>query len=113
MRVGEGGVTLIEVIVAVLLLSVIALGLTTTLTQSQHGLRGGGQLLRAIALASAAMEQMRAGQMPAALAPEDGFTRTAKMSPWDGHPGLYRIDVSVEWTSDAAHSYTLSSLVQR
>ena len=105
------GVTLIEVIVAVALLAIIALGLTTTLISAQQTLRVSEQWMRATQLAAEGLEQSRAGHSLTAV--PDGFTRSVLVTPWNNHAGLRRLEVTVSWDDGAPHSLQLTTLARR
>lgn len=104
------GFTLIEVVVALLLLSLTALALVETLVAAQRAQQIAGQWMRATVLAEEAVERGRGAR----LAGGDtvlGFRRrwTVTASGAD----LDRIDVVVEWDRPRPQQHTLSVLVSR
>jgi prepilin-type N-terminal cleavage/methylation domain-containing protein len=108
-----GGFTLVEVMVALLLLSVAALGLSSTLVSTRKALARSGKRMRAAQLAADGMEQLRAGQVPG---PPDGggeFERSTATTPWNGHPGLQRVEVTVSWNDGELHALQLVTLARR
>jgi len=104
---------LVEVLVAVLLLSVIALGVTTTLVSAQHARGVSEQSMHATQLSIEGIEQLRAGQGLDNSQVPPGFDRAGTVVPWANHPGLYRIEVSVSWSDGIAHTFELVTLAQR
>ena len=112
-RCTASGFTLVEVIVAVLLLSIMALGLTTTLANAQHARATSERWMRATQLAAQGLEEFRAGQP---LRDEDvptGFRRSGGVRPVAGHSGLYRLEVTVEWDDGEPRKLDLTTLARR
>ena len=107
------GFTLIELMVALLLLSVAALALTTTLVSTRRALTLSAQWMRAAQLASEGIEQVRAGQVPDAGPTVDGFNRAATVTPWNGHAALQRLEVTISWYDGEPHTFQLSTLARR
>ncbi|MFI5398844.1 MAG: prepilin-type N-terminal cleavage/methylation domain-containing protein [Candidatus Binatia bacterium] len=107
------GFTLVELLVALVLLSVAALGLTTTLISTHRALRAGEQWMEATQLAAEGIEQLRAGQIPAPAPSTGAFDRVAVMTPWDGHFGLQRLEVTVSWNDGERHTFQLVTLARR
>ncbi len=107
------GFTLIEVIVAVLLLSVIALALTTTLISTQRALVASKKRMEATQLAADGLERLRTGQPLDALPSAGGFDRSGSDAPWNGHQGLHRLEVTVSWNDGGPQDVHLATLVRR
>jgi type II secretory pathway component PulJ len=107
------GVTLVEVMLALLLTSTLALGLTQTLISAQRARERSGRRLRAVQLATAAMERLRAGQAPAGPDSVDGFTRAVSAAPWAAHPELSRVEVTVSWNDGSLQHIRLVTLMRR
>lgn len=105
------GFTLVEVMIAVLLLALVSLAVTSTLIASQRALVHSAQWMQAIQLAAAGIEQLRAGQ-PLTSTPS-GFERSSGVTPWPGHRGLYRVEVTVVWAAGEPHRFQLATLVRR
>lgn len=82
---------------AVLLLSVIALGLTDTLIAAQRARVVSAHWMQATELAAEGIEQLRAGRQLAAVRGAFGFERSGSAGLWHGHAGLYRLEVTVSW----------------
>jgi hypothetical protein len=98
--------------VATLLLSSVALTVTQTLISALQTRTRSEQWMRATELATAGIEQLRAGQTPSPLAPGSRFERTAAVVPWEGHPGVQRVDVTIVWNDGSPRSLQLSTLVR-
>jgi prepilin-type N-terminal cleavage/methylation domain-containing protein len=113
MTAGRQGFTLVEVMVAVCLLSAVALAVTTTLVSAQRGRARSERSMQATQLAVAGIEQLRAGQTLETASVPPGFDRSASVVPWAGHPGLYRLEVSVSWNDGALHTFRLTTLGRR
>jgi len=111
MREAAAGFTLVELLVALLVLSVAALGLSSTLASSGRALTLSRNLMQATQLAAEGMEQLRAGQVPDPLGGE--FKRSTATVRWDGYPGLQRLEVTVSWEDGEAHTVRLVTLARR
>jgi prepilin-type N-terminal cleavage/methylation domain-containing protein len=107
------GFTLIELLVALALLSAVALGLSTTLITTHRALTASGKWMQAAQLAAEGLEQLRAGQIPGSGPLAGDFERSASMMPWDGHPGLSRLEVTVSWNDGDTHTLRLVTLARR
>jgi prepilin-type N-terminal cleavage/methylation domain-containing protein len=105
------GFGLVEVMVAVLLLSVVALSLTSTLLHVQHMLGTSARWMQAVQLAAAGMEQLRAGHPLTAVDPATGFARSAQVTAL-GHAGLRRLEVTVSWTDRVRQTYALQTIAR-
>ena len=108
----ESGFTLIEVIISVLLLSVIALALTSTLVSTQRALTQSKKWMIASQLAADGLERLRAGGQVPAEHLAGGFDRTAIRQPAGGAE-LDRLEVTVTWRDDAPHEVHLVTLARR
>lgn len=113
MRHGSDGFTLIEVLIALLLLSTMALALTQTLIGTQHAQTVSAQWSHATQLAVEGIEQFRAGHTLTAVPADKGFERSGDVTPWDGHPGLYRLEVTVSWNDGEPRRLQLITLARR
>jgi prepilin-type N-terminal cleavage/methylation domain-containing protein len=107
------GFTLIELLIALTVLSVAALSLSTTLVSTHRALAASGKWTQATLLAAEALEQLRAGQMPGDVRLTGAFDRSAQVTPWDGHPGLLRLQVTVSWNDGDTHALQLVTLARR
>jgi prepilin-type N-terminal cleavage/methylation domain-containing protein len=106
------GFTLVEVMVAVLLLSMIALALTQTLVSAQRAHGVSEEWMQATQLAAEGIEQFRAGNALTPLAAAGCFERSGTIALWDDHPGLYRLEVTVSWNNGQSH-FQLITLARR
>jgi len=109
---GQRGFTLMEVLVAVALLSVTALAVTTTLVSAQQARARSERWMQAMQLAAEGMEQLRAGAAAVAAAPP-GYERTTTVTAWNGHVGLYALEVTVTWNHWGAQQLQLTTLARR
>lgn len=108
-----GGFTLIEVMVAVFLLSVMSLALSSTLVSTQRARARSERWLQATQLAAEGIEQLRAGQALSAVGIAAGFERSGEVTPWNGQLGLYRLEVTVSWNDGAPQKFQLATLARR
>ncbi|MFN8627444.1 MAG: prepilin-type N-terminal cleavage/methylation domain-containing protein [Candidatus Binatia bacterium] len=113
MRRPSGGFTLVELLVALLVLSVAALGLASTLASTGRALSLSRKWMQATQLAAEGMEQLRAGQALGSSGVLGGFERSVVTAPWDGHPALQRLEVTVSWNDGEAQTFRLVTLVRR
>ena len=107
------GFTLVEVTVALALLSVIALGLTNTLVSAQQARTSSERWMLATQLAAEGIEQLRAGHALAAVRAGAGFDRSGTVAPWNGHLGLSRIEVTVTWSDGGPRRVQLITLARQ
>jgi prepilin-type N-terminal cleavage/methylation domain-containing protein len=112
-RRSAAGFTLIEVLAAVGLLSIIALALAKTLVTSMRSAMASGRWIRATQLAAEGMERLRAGDAPTTVAAFGEFERQAAVTTWSGNPRLFRLEVSVTWNDGESHVVRLVSLARR
>jgi len=113
MRGLPGGFTLVELLVALLVLSVAALGLSSTLASTGRALSLSRKWMQATQLATEGMEQLLAGQVPAPTGGAGGFERSVATASWNGHPGLQQVEVTVSWNDGEAHTFRLVTLARR
>jgi len=107
------GFTLVEVLVAVLLLSSMALTLTQTLIASERARATSERWTQAAQLAAEGIEQLRAGHPLTAIRIPGAFERHATVTPWSGHAGLVELAVTVSWNDGAPHDLQLHTLERR
>ncbi len=105
------GFTLIELMVALVLLSVVSLDLATTLVSAHRGLVASNQWMRATQLAAEGLEQLRTGQVLEVGQADAEFRRSASESTWPGHASLRRLEVTVSW-NDGANKVQLVTLAR-
>ena len=108
----ERGFTLVEMLVAMLLLSTIALAVTTTLVSAQQARARSERWMQASQLATEGLERLRAGGAAVPPAPA-GYQRTASVALWNGHAGLYRLEVTVSWDDGSTHRVQFVTLARR
>jgi prepilin-type N-terminal cleavage/methylation domain-containing protein len=109
----QQGFSLIEVLVALVVLSTLGLALTATLVHAQRTAASSARWLQATQLAAEGLEQLRAGQPLGPVRNNGNFTRSGSATAWNGHPGLYRLEVTVSWVDDTTHDVQLVTLARR
>ena len=109
----QAGFTLLEVLVAVLLLSVIALSLTSTLLTAQHTRATSERWMQATLLAVEGLEQLRAGNSLGTIRMGHDFRRSGGRRSYGANPRLQEIYVSVTWNDGRAQEFDLSTLVSQ
>ncbi len=109
----QNGSTLIELLMAVLLLSTMALTLTQTLIAAQRARTASERWTQAALLAAEGVEQLRAGHALGPIRIAGGFSRHAEVSPWSGHDRLVQLAVTVVWNDGADHDFRLVTLERR
>ncbi len=110
----ERGVTLIELMVALLVIAVGIMALSGVQTRSSNDVYATGRQTRALSLAQEKIEETRAGGFAAAAADtgtSDGFDYITQVD--SVNVGLRQITVTVSWTEGTAspRSITLDGLV--
>lgn len=116
-RARLAGFTLAEVMVALVLLSIAALGLVSVQIYALGAMEGNRQRQTASVIAASEMarlESLHAGGRTLEARPrapvegQDGFEMEVREAQETGQPGLQRIEVEVFWSDDkTAHSYLL------
>jgi prepilin-type N-terminal cleavage/methylation domain-containing protein len=109
----QRGFTLIEVLMAVVLLSTMALALTRTLIASQRARAVSERWMQATQLAAEGIEQLRAGQPVGPIRILGDFDRRGEVTPWMGNDRLVRLAVTVSWNDGEAHDFQLTTLMHR
>ena len=107
------GFSLIELLIALALLSTVALGLSSTLITAHRALTASGKRMQAAQLAAEGLEQLRSGQVPGGVHLAGDFERSALVTPWGGHPDLRRLEVTVSWNDGDTHTLQLVTLARR
>ena len=105
--------TLVEIMIALVLLSSIALGVTTTLVAAQRARAVSEQWMQATELAVEGIEQLRAGHSLGPIRVGGRFERAGSIVAWNGHSGVYRIDVTVAWNDGEPRHLRLVTLARR
>jgi prepilin-type N-terminal cleavage/methylation domain-containing protein len=100
--------TLVEVLVALLLFSLVAIGLADGLIRAQQWQSESGRWMRATALADEALERARAG------APDGADTIGPFRRRWSSSPddGVRRLEAVVAWDVPAARELRMSTRVR-
>ena len=106
----EAGFGLVELLVALTLLSTIALALTSTIVTCHQARNRNERWMRATTLAAEGLEQLRAGQALSTIPQPTIFARRGNNQGLGGLPGLRRIDVSVSWNDGQDQTLQLSAL---
>lgn len=104
---------LIEVLVAVALLSTLALALTETLIASQHARATSERWIQATQLAAEGIEQLRGGHALEPIRIGGDFDRRGEVTVWNGHDRLVQVAVTVSWNDGTPHECQLTTLVRR
>jgi|MudIll2142460700_1097286.scaffolds.fasta_scaffold141524_3 prepilin-type N-terminal cleavage/methylation domain-containing protein len=109
---GNGGFALIEILIATLIFSIVALGLTQTIVSAQEARRTSERWMRATQLAEELMERVRAGERGGPPEVIGLFTRSWRAQAFSGNLALSRIDVTVTWSDRRPQQFVLSALVR-
>jgi len=112
-RRGETGGSLIEVLIALLVFSVVATGLAQTLVVGLRARRTSGDWMKATQLAVEGIEQIRSGGGAVVGETLGRFHRSVRIQDGVAALPLERIDVTVEWQDDGPKEFTLSVLRRR
>lgn len=108
----ERGFTLIEVMVALCLFAIGAAALAETLVVAQRVRASSARWGRAVTLAEDRLERLRGGDRGEDAAPIGEFTRSWQREPFDGAPGLDRVEVTVDWEDRGRQRFTLTALLR-
>jgi prepilin-type N-terminal cleavage/methylation domain-containing protein len=106
------GFSLVEVMVATLLLSAIALAVTQALVHALQVRARSERWMQATLLATEGIEQLRAGHALRSLPAGFGFERSGTIAAWSGHAGVQRLDVTVSWNDGTPHTFHLTTLTR-
>jgi prepilin-type N-terminal cleavage/methylation domain-containing protein len=109
----QRGFTLIEVLMAVVLLSTMALALSRTLIASQRARAASERWMQATRLAAEGIEQLRAGQPVGPSRVPGDFDRRGEVTAWNDDDRLVRLAVTVSWNDGEPHDFQLTTLVHR
>lgn len=99
--------------VAILLLSAVALAVTQTLVFALQARARSERWMQATQLATEGIEQLRAGHALQPLAASTGFQRSGTVSPWSTYLGVQRLDVTVSWNDGEPHQFELTTLARQ
>lgn len=109
---GTRGFTMIELLVAVAIFTLLAAALAQTLVRAQHVRASSARWLRATQLAEERLERLRAGDRTDDAGPIGEFTRVWQAQPAVDPPGLDRVDVVVTWEDGGPQRFVLSALAR-
>jgi Tfp pilus assembly protein PilV len=112
MRERQTGGSLIEVLIALLVFSIVATGLAQTLVVALRARRTSGYWMEATQLAVERAEQARSDQPGQDSETLGMFQRSVQIQQGVASLPLERVDVIVEWQDDGPKEFTLS-LLQR
>jgi prepilin-type N-terminal cleavage/methylation domain-containing protein len=107
------GSSLIEVMVAILLFSVVGTAVAQTVVLTQRARQVSENWMCATQLASQQIEAVRAGSASEGTGQIGIFRRETTTEPVTNHRGLVRVDVTVSWTDTDPKEFTLSTLVRQ
>jgi prepilin-type N-terminal cleavage/methylation domain-containing protein len=109
---GARGFTMIELLVAVAIFTMLAAALAQTLIHAQQVRASSARWLRATQLAEERLERLRAGDRTDDVEPIGEFTRVGHAQPSADQPGLDRLDVVVTWEDAGPQRFVLSALAR-
>lgn len=107
----ERGTTLIEILVALLLFSLIATATARTLASAQRARAASALWMQAAELGGNLLERLRVDPDQPESQTVLGFTRAWQRSD-AGLAGVDRIDVTVRWTLDGEQALHLATLLR-
>lgn len=111
---GKAGFSLIELLVAMTLFAIAALGLSASVALVSRAGALSEHLTRATILAQDKLEELVSQNVPLTGGvdrPHAGFTREWAVSPDDPEAGVTRIAVTVRWEGSELHSIALATMV--
>ena len=107
----EGGLTLIELLLAICVGGIVALALTQQVLVAHRARRTGTRWMRATQLAAERLERLRAGDREADDILSAGFTVSWQASAASGYPDLERVAVTVVWEDQGEKRFTIAALI--
>ncbi len=109
----QNGVTVIEVLVAIVLFALVAAASAQVLVVAQHARRSSANWMQATQLAAERLERLRAGDRSTDPGPIGIFTRSWRSVVFSERLRLQRLDVTVTWVDGGVRAFTLSALVRQ
>jgi len=109
----NGGFTLIEIAVAMLIFAVGAAALAQTIVLAQQLRAKNNRWLHALELAEQRLERLRGGERSEAVETLGEFTRQARIAPQADLAALERLEVTVAWEDRGAQQLVLATLHRR
>jgi prepilin-type N-terminal cleavage/methylation domain-containing protein len=110
-RTGANGFSLIEMLVALLVFSIVATGLAQTIVAAQATRHTSALLMDASQLAVTEVERIRAGQQPSGAQTSGPFSYAARIEPLADYPDLARVQVTVDWIDREPRQLELTALM--
>ena len=111
-RVGScQGFSLIELLVAQVLVMLTVLAVSGALIAAQRYARGSANWMRAIALMVDAQETIRAGHGLEPLSEGDTHQRVVVAGVEPNQPRLRRAEVTITWNDGRPHSWSISNVM--
>jgi prepilin-type N-terminal cleavage/methylation domain-containing protein len=111
---GSTGYSLLEILVAMAIFSIVSVALTSSITSSMRINHASERLTQATVLAHDTLEALSARPVARASGtdtPQLGFTRMWTVVPNVPQPGVTQIDVTVSWTDYQPRLITLSTVL--
>lgn len=111
---GNSGYSLLEILVALSIFSIVSVALTTSITSGIKINHASERLTQATVLAHDTLETLSArptARVSGADTPQPGFSRTWTVTPDAPQPGVSQIDVTVAWTDYQPRTITLSTVL--
>lgn len=111
---GKAGYTLIEILVALTLFSIAALGLSAGVGTAVRAGKLSADFTLATILAQDKLEELSAQFIPlddGSDTPQPGFTRIWSVTADTPEAGVTQIDVTVSWTDSITHTVALTTVI--
>jgi prepilin-type N-terminal cleavage/methylation domain-containing protein len=108
------GYSLLEILVAMAIFSIVSVALTSSITSGIRINHASERLTQATVFAQDILEALSArptARTSGSDTPQPGFTRTWTVMPEVPQPGVTQIDVTVSWTDYQPRMITLSTVL--
>ena len=106
------GFTIVELLVAVLIFSMVAAALAQNLIVAEHARRTSARWMQATQLAEERLERLRAGDRGHDAGPIGMFTRVWQARKVPGYARLERVEVTIAWEDRGPQEFTLTALIR-